>query len=121
MFSFLVTLTKDNSPFTFYLFFVILLAVMEKYELTILIEGKATPAKKKSVLEKIDKLLKVLEGKVTTKEDWGKKELAYRIKKNDTGNYLFFELELNPLHARSLHEKLNNDEAVLRYLLIRKD
>ena len=67
---------------------------MRQYELTIILAGKATPAKKKSVTEKIKKLITTLKGKVGKVEDWGEKELAYQIAKNETGIFLHFPLEL---------------------------
>ena len=52
-----------------------------KYGLTIILEGKATSAKKKTVLETLEKNIKMLEGKIEKAEDWGVKELFHQIKK----------------------------------------
>lgn len=93
---------------------------MTNYELTILLPEKATPAKKKSVSEKIKKIVTGAKGKVAKVDDWGKKDLAYPIGGNTAGNYLIFELELEPGSAKELDSKLNLEEEILRYLLIRK-
>ena len=92
---------------------------MEKYELTVVLDGKVTPAKKKSVRESVEKTVTLFKGKVGTVEDWGEKTLAYKIKKSTSGNYLFFPLELDPQEAKSLSTKLNLEESVIRFLLIR--
>ena len=55
---------------------------MNKYELTIILEAKATTAKRKSVLESLEKSIKMLEGKIEKAEDWGVKELFHEIKKS---------------------------------------
>ena len=57
---------------------------MQNYELTVVLSGKATEAKKKSLKEKIENIVKNFDGKVTNSFDWGKKELAYDIAKSDT-------------------------------------
>jgi small subunit ribosomal protein S6 len=92
---------------------------MWKYELTIILPGSATAAKKKSVSEKLKKLITASKGKIGKMEDWGKKELSYKIAKNDSGIFLHFPLELEAEVAKNLDTKLNLEEDIIRYLLIR--
>jgi len=47
---------------------------VEKYELTIVLDSKATAAKKKKVTETIEKIVALLKGKLGKVEDWGVKE-----------------------------------------------
>jgi len=94
---------------------------MNKYELTIVLDGKSGAAKKKKIVESFEKVLETFKGKVTESNDWGVKELAYKIGKSESGLYLYFELELDPKGAKSLNEKLRTDADVLRFLLINKD
>ncbi|MFC1710246.1 30S ribosomal protein S6 [Patescibacteria group bacterium] len=91
------------------------------YELTIVLEGKATAAKKKSVVELIEKLVKVSDGKVVKSDDWGTKDFAYPIGKINSGNYLFFELELGTEKIKDISLKLKLEEEILRYLLVKKE
>ncbi len=93
---------------------------MNKYELTVVIDGKATSAKKKAVGDKITKLVGVLEGKVGKVEDWGVKDLTFRIKKSDSGVFLHFPLELTGAAAKALMNKVKVEEDIIRYLLVRK-
>jgi small subunit ribosomal protein S6 len=94
---------------------------MRNYELVIVLDGKATAAKKKTVTEKIEKLVKELKGKVGKIKDWGTKDLAYKIKKSTTGAYLIFTLELETTKAFELSNKIRVDDEFIRYLLIKKD
>ena len=41
---------------------------MNKYELTIILEAKTTAAKRKTVLETLEKSIKILEGKIEKAE-----------------------------------------------------
>ena len=94
---------------------------MRKYELTIVIAGGATPAKKKSIQGKVEKIVKGLKGKSGKVVDWGEIDLEYPIKDNKTGIFLHFPLELDPAQAKEIDVKLNFEEEVIRYLLVRKE
>jgi small subunit ribosomal protein S6 len=94
---------------------------MNTYELVVVLDGKATSAKKKSVIAKMEKLIKILGGKLKETEDWGVKELAYNIKKSTSGLFLIFTLELDAKAVKSVPAKLKLEKDILRYLLIRKE
>ena len=92
-----------------------------KYELTIVLDGATSAAKKKTTLEKVTKLVEVFGGKVGKPQDLGVKDLAYKISKSETGIYIFLPLELDAKGAKSLGDKIRLEEGLIRYLLIRKD
>ena len=93
---------------------------MSKYELTIIVDGKVTAAKKSSIKEKVEKLIESFKGKIVKTNDWGKLELAYKLGKVDSGVYLFFELELENLNVKGLADKLKTEDSILRFLLVGK-
>ena len=84
---------------------------MEKYELTIVLDAKATVAKKKKVTETVEKLVTLLKGKIGKVEDWGVKE---------AGLYLFFPLELEKSSVKMMATKVEQETDILKHLLIRK-
>lgn len=94
---------------------------MNQYELAVVLPGGATSAKKKTVRELIEKLVKVNEGKVNQVEEWGDTELMYPIKKHTSGNFMIFDLELNAEGAKSLEPKLKVEDQFIRYMLVKKD
>ena len=94
---------------------------MNQYELTLVVDGKSGAAKKKKVTETLEKTLKIFQGAIKKADEWGVKELAYKIGKSTTGLYLFFELELDPKGVKALNDKLRTDPDLLRFLLIRKE
>lgn len=83
---------------------------MNKYELTIVIDEKAGTSKKKTVSEKVSKMIGTLKGKVGKVEDWGQKEY---------GLCIFFPIELDSPGAKVLNDKLRLEDDIDRYLLIR--
>jgi len=92
---------------------------MKKYELTVVISGKSTPAKQKSTIEKVKKLVDVLKGKIEKVDEWGKIDLMYKIKDNDSGIFFLFNVELNPIDVKKLSDKLKVEEEILRFLLVK--
>lgn len=92
---------------------------MGKYELTLILDGKATAAKKKAVVEKIESYIQLLKGKIEKSEDWGKKDFSYKIGKSTTGIYLFFLINLEQSKVKDLNVKLKMENEILRYLLVR--
>lgn len=94
---------------------------MNKYELTLILDSKATAAKKKSVLESLEKTIKMLEGKIEKAEDWGVKELFHEIKKVKEGLYLHMSFELPAKSIKPFEIKLKAEENILRYLIVRTE
>jgi small subunit ribosomal protein S6 len=94
---------------------------MNNYNLAIILPGAATAAKKKAITGKIEKMVKEGKGKIGKIDDWGEKPLAYPIKKNNSGTYLIFPLELESATAADINGKLRLDEEIIRYLLVKDE
>jgi small subunit ribosomal protein S6 len=94
---------------------------MQKYELTLVLDGKASAAKKKSSTDLIEKVVAISKGKVGKVEDWGVKDLAFKIGKSTAGIYLYFPLELTPGSVKDLTAKIRANEDIIRYLLVVKE
>lgn len=67
---------------------------------------------------KIEALIEAAHGKVIKRDNWGKKRLAYRIKRQDFAIYIYFEVELDPSEVRQLENTILITEEVLRHLLV---
>lgn len=93
---------------------------MNKYELTVIISGKSTPAKQKSVVEKVNKQVEAFKGKVEKADEWGKVDLAYKIEGNESGIFVIFDIELNAESVKKLSDKLKIEEDIIRFLILGK-
>jgi small subunit ribosomal protein S6 len=60
-------------------------------------------------------------GKVVKIDNWGRRKLAYPIRKLQEGNYILLNLELEPTAVAELERNLRLSEEVVRHLLIRLD
>jgi small subunit ribosomal protein S6 len=71
-------------------------------------------------IAKLEKLVSGMGGSITKRDNWGKKRLAYPVKKQLFGIYSYFELELPPAKVRELEAQLLITEEVIRFLIVGK-
>jgi small subunit ribosomal protein S6 len=67
---------------------------------------------------KVEGLVEAAGGRVTKRDNWGKKRLAYRIARQDFAIYVYFEILLDPANVRQVEEQVLITEEVLRHLLV---
>src|ERR1700688_2280758 len=60
-------------------------------------------------------------GEVKKRENWGLRNLAYRMNKNRKGHYVLFNIEAPAPAVAELERTMRINEDVLRYLTIRVD
>ncbi len=90
---------------------------MRQYELIVLLHPDLeidvdTP------INKIEKLVTDGGGKIVKRDNWGKKRLAYPIKKQDFAVYIYFKLQLETSAVAELERNLGITEEVIRHLLV---
>jgi len=71
--------------------------------------------------EKCTSILEQNGGKVVDTEYWGARRLAYRIKKNRKGHYLFLKIDSPASAVQELERLLRIDEDVIRFLTVKVD
>jgi small subunit ribosomal protein S6 len=71
--------------------------------------------------ETLEALVKKHKGKVVTSEVWGKRPLAYTIKKQDSANYIFFVIELDTTNVLAFDRDVRLDTKIMRHLLVIQD
>lgn len=67
---------------------------------------------------KIEAAITALGGKIDKKDNWGKRKLAYTIKKQDWGIYIFYQISLDPSKVQSLENTLRITDEVIRSLIV---
>lgn len=90
------------------------------YELTVLLHPDLEIDLEKP-LKKLEGIIKDNSGKITKQDNWGKKKLAYSIKKQDFAVYVYSEVEIAPANANKVQALLNITDEALRYLMVEKD
>lgn len=92
-----------------------------KYELMVIIKPLLPEDIKTGVLSKIEKFIEEGKGKVTKRDVWGKRHLAYKIKSHEEGYYMVLNFEMPESHVKDFERELKLQNDVLRYLLVRED
>ena len=60
-------------------------------------------------------------GKVTKRENWGLRNLAYKVKKNRKGHYVLFNIDGPAAAISEMERNMRIHEDVLRYMTVRVD
>lgn len=93
---------------------------MAQYEIAVLyhpdLEVDLTKAE-----EKVTKLFAANGGKVVKTDNWGKRKLAYTIKKQEHAVYVFYTVEMLGEGVKKVESTLNITDEVIRYLITKPD
>jgi small subunit ribosomal protein S6 len=93
---------------------------MAQYEIAILyhpdLEVDLTKAE-----EKVTKLFTANGGTVVATDNWGKRKLAYTIKKQEHAVYVFYTVDLPGESVQKIESTLNITDEVVRYLITKPD
>ena len=93
---------------------------MKEYELTVLIHPDLEADLDKA-LDKVKSLITDNGGEIIKEDNWGKKKLAYQIRREDFAVYVYMEVSLPADAPLKISNTLNITDEVLRYLLVKAD
>ena len=93
---------------------------MNQYEIAVLyhpdLEVDLTKAE-----ARVKKIVTDNGGKVVSADNWGKRKLAYTIKRNEHAVYVFYTVELPGESVQKVESTLNITDEVIRFLITRPD
>ena len=92
---------------------------LRNYELVVIISPEVAEEGLTATLEKISRFIVERGGSVTEVNQWGRRKLAYPIKKFMEGNYVLAHFKLEPRLTAELEASLGLSEEILRHLLVR--
>lgn len=93
---------------------------MNQYEIAILFDPDLEVDLDKAT-SKVEKIITDNGGKITNTDNWGKKKLAYPIRKQDSAVYVFYTAEVPGESVRKIESILNITDEVIRFLIVRPD
>jgi small subunit ribosomal protein S6 len=89
---------------------------MRKYELVCVVHPDLDETAFNGVVEKVQGWVADINGSVDKVDVWGRRRLAYLIKKQREGQYVLFNLSLPPAATSALEQNLRFLEPVMRYM-----
>ena len=95
---------------------------MRSYEVMVILDPTTDERSVQPSLEKYLDNVVTKDGGVVEKLDiWGRRKLAYELKKNNEGIYAVINLKAEPATVKELDRQLTLNESVLRTKVIRPD
>jgi small subunit ribosomal protein S6 len=93
-----------------------------KYELMFILSPMLTEEKRKKVVAELVSVIESKDGKIFHIDDWGKRYLAYKIRKFEEGYYMIYYFTLtNAQNINEIDEHLRLDQSVLRHLVMKRE
>ena len=94
---------------------------MRSYQSVLILKPDLDEAQVDQVLEKITEFLSKNNGSIVKVDKWGKKRLAYRVKKSRFGYYLNIYHTCESLKVSALEADYKLYDLILKFLVIRLD
>ncbi len=92
---------------------------MGKYETIFVIDSLLKTEEIENIITKYEKFISANGGKIELIDRWGKKRLAFEIKKRQYGYYVLILFEGLPSMIKSLEREYRLNESILRYKTIK--
>ncbi|MBO7243844.1 MAG: 30S ribosomal protein S6 [Alphaproteobacteria bacterium] len=92
---------------------------MPFYENVFIARQDLTPAKVAELTDKYASVVESMGGKVSKRENWGLRNLAYKIQKNRKGYYTLMNIDAPADAIIEMERLMRLDENVIRYLTIK--
>ncbi|MDR0880947.1 MAG: 30S ribosomal protein S6 [Candidatus Adiutrix sp.] len=89
-----------------------------RYETLILLAPNLEAQELETFKTKVDNIMATGGGQLVRLEDWGRRRLAYPVKKEMFGYYLLYDFQGRPALATELERNLKIDEKVFKYLTL---
>jgi small subunit ribosomal protein S6 len=91
-------------------------SALRPYEILVIVDPRPTDEDVAALLTQLGEQVKTLGAEVVKMENWGKRRLAYDIRKQREGTYAVFEVSAEPAMVKEFERQLRLNEQVLRFL-----
>jgi len=94
---------------------------MNHYETIYIVNPTLEDDSLKEAITKFSDLIKKLKGSIVKVNEWGKRKLAYEVKRFDKGYYVVLDFCGLPKIVTELERNLKLDDRILKYLTVKID
>jgi len=94
---------------------------MNHYELMVIYSPNLTEDEQRQQFSLVEELLKHENARINWVDHWGKRKLAYLVKKQRQGIYDWFYFELDPSRISEIDRKLKMSEVILRFMITKME
>jgi small subunit ribosomal protein S6 len=94
---------------------------MPLYELGVIIDPEVSPEDETATLERLQSIINEAGGEIVDKDGWGRRQLAYPIRKKNWGVYHFWKFNVGGEVLEKLNFEMRTNDAVMRSLTLNLD
>jgi small subunit ribosomal protein S6 len=94
---------------------------LSTYELMYIVSPEVEEEDLEALVVRIGQMITAIGGQVLHVESWGRKRLAYQIRRFREGHYVLAYIQLDPGVVSQLRARFALTEEVIRYLLLRAE
>jgi len=94
---------------------------MNHYETIYIVNPTLDDEALKEAIDKFSDLIKKLKGSIVKINEWGKRKLAYEVKRFDKGYYVVLDFCALPKIVTELERNLKLDDRILKYITVKID
>src|SRR5262245_25765582 len=87
----------------------------------ILFSSNLTDEEEKEQSRQVEDLLTKEKATIHPQDHWGKRKLAYAIKKQRQGFYEWYYFEIDPSRVSEIDRKLKQSETILRFMILKME
>ena len=91
------------------------------YEIGFIINPEATEEDVKKVIDSVVEIVKKAGGSIENVDEWGRRKLAYPMKRHNEGIYTFITAEVGGTVFSDIERRLKLSEKVMRFIVFRLD
>ena len=92
---------------------------MNNFEAVVLLSPEISSNVRNSCLDSLKKIISEKSGKIINNEDWGLRDLSYKIDQYSKAFYNFYQIEIDGNKIETIKKMLNQDENFIRHLFVR--
>jgi len=92
---------------------------MRRYEVVFIVHPDLTDEEVKAVSDRYGDLIVAQKGTIIKTEDWGRRKLAYDIKKQSKGAYFLIDFYGPGQMIKEIERNFNIDDKILRFLTVK--
>lgn len=94
---------------------------MKNYEGIFIINPDLQGETAKGVVAQLQELVTKNGGRIDGLQEWGRKRMAYKIRRKQEGNYILLNFQIDSQQTKKLEQGFRLNDNLLRYLLVNKD
>jgi len=94
---------------------------MHQYEIALIIRPEVEEEAQQAIIEQLSGLLTAEGGQVTQVEKWGRRQLAYPIKRVSDGYYYFIQGQFPSSVLPEVNRSIKLSDNIVRHMVIRTD